>query len=94
MEFVGGEISGWQPDDIGLILSTNRDVIDCWGGYKYYTDLELIYTDLFTEPQGAELAVDAIISILKVDYPALRFNEQSPKKLVNKIQTPLIVQME
>ena len=94
VEFVGGEISGWQPDDIGLILSTNRDVIDCCGGYKYYTDLELIYTDLFTEPQGAELAVDAIISILKVDYPALRFNEQSPKKLVNKIQTPLIVQME
>ena len=31
---------------------------------------------------------------MKVDYPGLRLNEQSPKKLVNKIQTPLIVQME
>ena len=94
VEFVGGEIPRWQPDDIGLILATNRDVIDCCGGYKHYTDLELIYTDLFTEPQAAELAADAILSILKVDYPALRLNVQSPKKLVNKIQTPLIVQME
>ena len=40
------------------------------------------------------LAADAILSILKVDYPALRFNEQSPKKLVNQLQTPLIVQIE
>ena len=31
---------------------------------------------------------------MKVDYPALRFNEQNPKKLVNQLQTPLIVQME
>ena len=94
VEFVGGEIPGWQPEDIGLILATNRDVIDCCGGYKHYADIELIYTDLFTEPQGVELAADAILSILKVDYPALRFNEQSPKKLVNQLQTPLIVQME
>ena len=94
VEFVGGEIPKWKPNDIGLILATNRDVIDCCGGYKHYTDIELIYTDLFTQPQAAELAVDAILSILKVDYPALRLNEQSPKKLVNKIQTPLIVQME
>ena len=94
VEFVGGEIPGWEPEDIGLILATNRDVIDCCGGYKHYADIELIYTDLFTEPQGVELAADAILSILKVDYPALRFNEQSPKKLVNQLQTPLIVQME
>jgi hypothetical protein len=94
VEFVGGEIPGWQPKDIGLLLATNRDVIDCCGGYKHYADIELIYTDLFTEPQGVELAPDAILSILKVDYPALRFNEQSPKKLVNQLQTPLIVQME
>jgi hypothetical protein len=94
VEFVGGETPGWQPEDIGLILATNRDVIDCCGGYKHYADIELIYTDLFTEPQGVELAVDAILSILKVDYPALRFNEQSPKKLVNQLQTPLIMQME
>ena len=94
VEFVGGEIPGWQPEDIGLILATNRDVIDCCGGYKHYADIELIYTDLFTDPQGVELAADAILSILKVDYPALRFNEQSPKKLVNQLQTPLIVQME
>ena len=94
VEFVGGEIPGWQPEDIGLILATNRDVIDCCGGYKHYADIELIYTDLFTEPQGVELAADAILSILKVDYPALRFNEQSPKKLVNQLQTPLIVKME
>ena len=94
VEFVGGEIPGWKPEDIGLILATNRDVIDCCGGYKHYADIELIYTDLFTEPQGVELAADAILSILKVDYPALRFNEQSPKKLVNQLQTPLIVQME
>jgi hypothetical protein len=94
VEFVGGEIPGWQPEDIGLILATNSDVIDCCGGYKHYVDIELIYTDLFTEPQGVELAADAILSILKVDYPALRFNEQSPKKLVNQLQTPLIVQME
>ena len=94
VEFVGGEIPGWKPEDIGLILATNRDVIDCCGGYKHYADIELIYTDLFTESQGVELAVDAILSILKVDYPALRFNEQSPKKLVNQLQTPLIVQME
>jgi len=94
VEFVGGEIPGWKPEDIGLILATNRDVIDCCGGYKHYADIELIYTDLFTEPQGVELAADAILSILKVDYPALRFNEQSPKKLVNQLQTPLIVKME
>ena len=31
---------------------------------------------------------------MKVDYPALRFNEQSPKKLVNQLQTSLIVQIE
>jgi hypothetical protein len=94
VEFIGGEIPGWKPEDIGLILATNRDVIDCCGGYKHYADIELIYTDLFTEPQGVELAANAILSILKVDYPALRFNEQSPKKLVNQLQTPLIVQME
>ena len=94
VEFVGDEIPGWKPADIGLILSTKRNVIDCCGGYKHYADIELIYTDLFTKPQGVELAVDAILSILKVDYPRLRFNEQSPKKLVNQLQTPLIVQME
>ena len=94
VEFVGGEIPGWQPEDIGLILATNRDVIDCCGGYKHYADIELIFTDLFTERQGVELAADAILSILKVDYPSLRFNEQNPKKLVNQLQTPLIVQME
>ena len=94
VEFVGGEVPDWQPEDIGLILETNRDVIDCCGGYKHYADLELIYTDLFVEPHGAELSVDAIFSILKVDYPALRYNEESPKKLVNQLQTPLIVQIE
>jgi len=94
VEFVGGEVPDWQPEDIGLILATNRDVIDCCGGYKHYADLELVYTDLFVESQGAELAVDAIFSILKVDYPALRYNEESPKKLVNQLQTPLIVQIE
>lgn len=93
VEFVGSELPGWQPEDIGLILATNRDLIDCCGGYKHYADIELIYTDLFTESQGVELAVNAILSILKVDYPALRFNEQNPKKLVNQLQTPLIVQM-
>ena len=31
---------------------------------------------------------------MKVDYPALRFNEQNPKKLVNQLQTSLIVQMK
>ena len=85
VEFVGGEIPGWKPEDIGLILATNRDVIDCCGGYKHYADIELIFTDLLTERQGVELAVDAILSILKVDYPALRFNEQNPKKLVNQL---------
>ena len=94
MEFVGSELPGWQPEDIGLVLTTNRDLIDCCGGYKHYADIELIYTDLFTESQGVELAVNAILSILKVDYPALRFNEQSPKKLVNQLQTSLIVQIE
>ena len=94
VEFVGGEIPGWKPEDIGLILAKNRDAIDCCGGYKHYADIELIYTDLFTKPQGVELAVNAILSILKVDYPALRFNEQSPKKLVNQLQTSLIVQIE
>jgi hypothetical protein len=94
VEFVGGEIPGWKPEDIGLTIATNRDVIDCCGGYKHYADLELVYTDLFAEPQDVVLAVDAIFSILKVDYPALRFNEQSPKKLVNQFQTPLIVQVE
>ena len=94
VEFVGGEIPDWKPADIGLTIATNRDVIDCCGGYKHYADLELVYTDLFSEPQNVELTVDAIFSILKVNYPALRFNEQSPKKLVNQLQTPLIVQVE
>ena len=94
VEFVGGEIPGWQPEDIGLILATNRDAIDCCGGYKHYADLELIYTDLISGPQGVELAVDAILSILKADYSTLRFNEQSPRKLGNRLQTPLVVQVE
>jgi hypothetical protein len=94
VEFVGGEIPGWQPEDIGLILATNRDAIDCCGGYKHYADLELIYTDLISGPQGVELAVDAILSILKADYSTLFFNEQSPRKLGNRLQTPLVVQVE
>ena len=61
---------------------------------RYYADLELTYTDLIAESEGVELSVDAIISILKADYSTLRIIEQSHRKLGNRLQTSLVLQVE
>ena len=94
VEFVDGKIPSWQPENIGLIISTSHDEINCCGGYKYYADLELTYTDLIAESEGVELSVDAIMSILKADYSTLRIIEQSHRKLGNRLQTSLVLQVE
>ena len=45
-EFVGENIAKASILSLGTIFETRRDRIDCCGGYKFYTGIELKYKDL------------------------------------------------
>ncbi|MEE3195844.1 MAG: hypothetical protein VX260_02685 [Candidatus Neomarinimicrobiota bacterium] len=90
-EFIGENIPKGRVLKVGNIFETRRDRIDCCGGYKYYTGIEMKYKDFQESNQSIALPVSAILSILKSEYKISSMVRKDDRIIGNRIQTPIII---
>jgi len=90
-EFIGENIAKGSVLSLGEIFETRRDRIDCCGGYKFYTGIELKYKDFKNSNQSVALPVSAILSILKSEYSISSMIYKDDRVIGQRIQTPVIV---
>ena len=90
-EFIGENIPKGKVLSIGTIFETRRDRIDCCGGYKYYTGIEMKYKHFQDSNQSVALPVSAILSILKSEYKISSIVRKDDRIIGNRIQTPIII---
>ena len=90
-EFVGENIAKGSVLPLGRIFETRRDRIDCCGGYKFYTGVELKYKDFDNPDQSVALPVSAILSILKSEYSISSMVYKDDRIIGDRIQTPVII---
>ena len=90
-EFIGENIPKVKVLSIGTIFETRRDRIDCCGGYKYYTGIEMKYKHFQDSNQSVALPVSAILSILKSEYKISSMVRKDDRIIGNRIQTPIII---
>ena len=92
-EFIGENIPKGSVLNIGKVFETRRDRIDCCGGYKYYTGVEIGYKDFSDSNQSVALPVAAILSILKSEYSVSSMIYKDERKIGERIQTPVVIGM-
>jgi hypothetical protein len=90
-EFVGENIAKGSILPLGRIFETRRDRIDCCGGYKFYTGVELKNKDFNNPDQSVALPVSAILSILKSEYSISSMVYKDDRIIGDRIQTPVII---
>ena len=90
-EFVGENIAKASILSLGTIFETRRDRIDCCGGYKFYTGIELKYKDFINLNQSVALPVSAILSILKSEYSISSMIYKNDREIGDRVQTPIII---
>ena len=92
-EFIGENIPKGSVLNIGKVFETRRDRIDCCGGYKYYTGVEIGYKDFSDSNQSVALPVAAILSILKSEYSVSSMIYKDERKIGERTQTPVVIGM-
>ena len=92
-EFIGENIPKGSVLNIGKVFETRRDRIDCCGGYKYYTGVEMGYKDFSDSNQSVALPVAAILSILKSEYSVSSMIYKDERKIGERTQTPVVIGM-
>lgn len=93
LEFVGENIARRNILNIGKIFESRRDRIDCCGGYKYHTGIELKYEDINEPNQSIALPVAAILSIIKSEYNISSLLHKDDRLMGERMQTPVIIGM-
>ncbi len=90
-EFVGENIAKGSVLSLGTIFETRRDRIDCCGGYKFYTGVELKNKEFKNSNQSVALPVSAILSILKSEYSISSMVHKDDRIIGDRIHTPVII---